>query len=545
MKKLNLHFVTFFPLLILFHQGIGQAPSPQWIARYNGPGNNSDEVRAMTIDGSGNVYVTGPSAGDRRGNVDYATVKYNSAGVQQWVARYNGRGNGEDYPYAIAVDGNGNVYVTGRSMGSKSALDIATVKYNSLGVFQWDAIYNGPANINDVPGDVKVDASGNVFVTGYADASYVIGGAPAIITIKYNNTGQQQWLGRYDHLPNDGTGTNNEQGVSLALDASGYVYVTGQSGGMVTIKYDPTDPSGQPLWSTVNGTDSGRKILIDGQNNVIVSGFCSKIVKHDSNGNLVWETNASNASAAFWDMALDGTGNIYVTGQCNDSYSSSDYVTAKYDAAGTEQWLFSFGGSLHSTDFARSIALDSFENVYVTGRCSVANGTRNGGVNYGTVKYNKDGAQQWVALYDTPDKITSDAFRVVTDAYGNVYVSGQSATKASSYDFATLKYPAPPLITRKSIIAELDEGRPNFSLQNYPNPFNEFTTIEYQLSHDENVRLSVYDGHGKEVAILVNTTQAAGAYKVKFDANGLPAGAYFCRMHSAGISETKKLIVVK
>ena len=497
----------------------------------------------MTIDASANVYVTGPSTSDKRSNVDFAIVKYNSAGVQQWVARYNGRGNGEDWPYAIAVDGNGNVYVTGRSMGSKSAMDIATVKYNASGVFQWAAIYNGPANLNDVPGDVKVDASGNVFVTGYADANAVLGPGAAIVTIKYDNSGQQQWLGRYDQLPNDGTGTNGEQGVSLALDASGYVYVTGQSGGMVTIKYDPTDPSGQPLWSTVNGTDSGRRILIDGQDNVIVSGFCSKIVKHDSNGNLVWETNASNASAAFWDMTLDGAGNIYVTGECDDSYHSSDYVTGKYSEAGTEQWLFSFGGSLNSTDFARSIALDGSGSVYVTGRCSVNNGTRNGGVNYGTVKYDNDGVQQWVALYDTPDKITSDAFRVVTDSYGNVYVSGQSATKATNYDFATLKYAAPTLTTRKSITTVLSDKQPNFSLQNYPNPFHQSTTIEYQLPNDGKVKLSVYDLQGKEITVLVNETQSAGCYKIKFAKDRLPSGTYICRIQTGEMIKDKKMIV--
>src|SRR5436190_1403416 len=117
------------------------APPPgpvaeEWVARYNGPGNVEDDANAIASDSSGNVYVTGVSLGLGTAS-DYATVKYDPAGQEQWVARYNGPANGSDYARAIAVDSLGNVYVTGRSIGPGTLFDYATVKYDSAGQEQW------------------------------------------------------------------------------------------------------------------------------------------------------------------------------------------------------------------------------------------------------------------------------------------------------------------------------------------------------------------------------------------------------------------------
>jgi hypothetical protein len=160
------------------------AGEQQWAAL--GPANGSpNSPQSIALDGLGNVYVTGMT-----GDFNYGTIKYNSAGQQQWLATYDGPMEGWDEARGIAVDGSGNVYVTGQSEGLGTRRDYATVKYNVFGQEQWVARYNGPGNDWDGAEAIALDGSGNVYVTGEGVGSNLFDYA----TIKYNSSGQQQWV---------------------------------------------------------------------------------------------------------------------------------------------------------------------------------------------------------------------------------------------------------------------------------------------------------------------------------------------------------------
>ena len=421
----------------------------EWIARYDAPpgnclGCNYDYPIAIAVDGNGNVYVTGYVAMNNSGyttTVDYATVKYDASGNQVWVARYNGPGNKQDKPTALAVDGNGNVYVTGWSYGSFSDVDYATIKYDTNGNQLWVARYN--YYYQDEAYALAVDAAGNVYVTGRS-IDCCSGSGSGSATVKYDTNGNQLWVAHGPSSSGDAT--------ALAVDATGNVYVTGGIGtGYGTIKYDA---SGNQLWvATYNGpgnSDTPVALSVDSYGNTYVTGYSYygsgynydyATVKYDPNGSQLWvaryngPVNLDMATA----LAVDGSGNVYVTGRSEGSSPGYDYATVKYDANGNQVWVARFnqpgdGG----WDTATALAVDGSGNVYVTGTTVFSSYNQD----YATVKYDSNGNQVWLARYNGPDNMDDNATALAVDAAGNVYVTGNSEGSATHDDYVTIKYSA-------------------------------------------------------------------------------------------------------
>ncbi len=137
----------------------------------------------------------------------------------------------------MAVDASGNVFVTGYSYGSGGDHDYATIAYSGTGVPLWTNRYNGTGNGWDIANAVAVDASGSVFVTGYSPG---IAGSEDYVTIAYSGAGVPLWTNRYN---GPGNGEDRPQTrSSLAIGSDGAVYVTGASDGLfssdfATVKY--------------------------------------------------------------------------------------------------------------------------------------------------------------------------------------------------------------------------------------------------------------------------------------------------------------------
>jgi len=358
-----------------------------WVARFNGLASHNDEAWSLWVCGS-DVVVTGRSENaDLVG--DYMTIRYDSAGNTRWAKSYDGPIGGDDLAWAMTGDGNGNVYVTGYSGGM--GLDYATVKYNSAGVEQWSARYNGPANGHDEARAVAVDNGGCVYITGRSDDPSTLFD---YATIKYNPTGETVWVRRFN-----GPASHEDEAYALAVDRDGNVVVTGGSVASATlwdyatVKYTP---AGETLWARRYcgpAWDIATAVAVDGDGNVYVAGSCNGFtnydfgtVKYSSTGIEQWVAvynGPANGMDIVSSLKLDAAGNVYVTGQSLGLGGYADYLTVKYTPDGVQRWVMRYEGNSGEADQAFAMTTDSAANVYVTG---LSVGTDPYG-DYVTIKY--------------------------------------------------------------------------------------------------------------------------------------------------------------
>jgi plastocyanin len=627
-----------------------QPVDTDWVRRYNGPANSSDGAAAIAVDGRGNVYVTGFSAAGGTGD-DYTTIKYYPDGDTAWLRRYNGSSSAQDRACAIAVDNLGYVYVTGVIRNPGTADDYGTIKYCPNGDTAWVRKYNGPGNGWDYARAIAVDGDGNVYVTGYDQGSSSL---DDFATIKYHPNGDTAWVRRYN-----GPGNYYDNAYDLAVDGSGNVYVTGQSWGGVTsgdyatIKYYP---NGNLAWvSTYDGPASGydesKAIAVDDSGYVYVTGLSwggtgadIATIKYNPDGDTVWVRRYDGPSSDYeddWseDIEVDDEGNVYVTGRVNyfidksaaGSGSSVDYCTIKYYPNGDTAWVRTYDGLASSYNVAYALSLDEYGNVYVTGESWGESGTAS--ADYATVKYDSDGNEAWVMRYDGPAGSEDFSPAVAVDAIGYVYVTGASNGDGTYKDWATIKYvqgaihhvsimdyeflpqvdtiavgdnirwtnygphahtvtsdaktswnsgsigPGESFIYRfnnpgfypyhcenypsmtGTIVVEAtsdvrDETgsreRPSaFTLsQNHPNPFNPTTEIEFTLAKSSFVTLLIYDILGRSVTTLISEQLTPGYKSVVWDGrdeqgNQVASGIYFYRVTADDYSLTRKMVLVK
>jgi hypothetical protein len=243
-----------------------------WARIYNGAPTDWDRPLAIAIDKLGNVYVTGYS---RIGVAAAATIKYYPNGDTAWVRRF---GSGWTEGHHIAVDDSGNVFVSiwnwsygaikydkngnllwadslgGNEVGVDNAgnsyfaygswTGLGVVKYLPNGDTAWTREYSSPLDPVDRVTDLKTDASGNTYVTGYGYQQLAEDDrATDYVTIKYDTNGNPNWIKRFD-----GTAQSQDRSMAIAIDQSGCAFVTGGSmtgtGAyeIATIKYRPSSP---------------------------------------------------------------------------------------------------------------------------------------------------------------------------------------------------------------------------------------------------------------------------------------------------------------
>lgn len=324
--------------------------------------------RAIAVDSAGNSYFTGSfqstltlggttltSKGDR----DILLAKLDGLGKPLWAS--SAGGSGTDKGTAIAVDGAKTTYATGNFVSTATFGSTSLTAQDSSAAFvaKLDAIGNVAAAVSaEATGDsIAVDAAGNSFITGSFSETATFGSTtlstssmfnPDIYVAKLDSGGNFLWA-----VSGGGTGVDN--GKSIAVDASGNVFITGVFAGTAT--FGPTTLTG-----------AGDDIYV---------------AKLDSSGNFLWAVSAGAGGSSLtgydYSIAVDSSGNSYITGTFHgtatfgsttltSSGPGSDIFVAKLDGSGAFVWAVSAGGTL--SDRCHSIAVDASGHPYITGSFS-------------------------------------------------------------------------------------------------------------------------------------------------------------------------------
>jgi len=315
---------------------------------------------------------------------------------------------------------------------------------------------------------------------------------------------------------------------------------------------------------SADSTDEAYAIAVDGSNNVYVTGtslgsgtdYDYATIKYYPNGDTAWVRRYNGpGNTTDWTnaIAVDGFGNVYVTGYSDSTGTYQDYLTIKYDSSGNTLWMKRYNGPPgNGSDGATAIAIDGSNNVYVTGWSG-------GGASmfdYATIKYYSNGDTAWVRRYNGPENNYDYANAITADDSGNVYVTGKSYSSGTNYDYCTIKYVQAGTDVKEETRSE--EKPSEFGLsQNYPNPFNPLTTIPFtvnssQLTVNSPVRttLTIYSILGQKVRTLVNEDKVPGEYQVIWDGKDdsgkkVGSGIYFYRLKVGDFSETKRSVLLK
>ena len=294
----------------------------------------------MAVDGSGNAFISGDTMGSlggtNAGRLDAFLAKYDTAGNLLWTKQLGT--SADDYSWSVAVDDSSNAFISGYTKGSlggtnAGAEDAYLAKYDPTGTLLWTKQLGTSAD--DYSWSVAVDGSGNAFISGYTKGS--LGGTNAGVEdaflAKYDPAGTLLWTEQLGM-------TRGDYSDSVALDAFGNAYISGFTKG------------------SLGGLNAG--------------GLDAFLAKYDTAGNLLWTEQLGTSDDDYsYSVALDNSGNAFISGYTKGSLGGpnagwEDAYLAKYDPAGTLLWTEQIGTNYN--DDSLSVAVDGSGNAWISGQ---------------------------------------------------------------------------------------------------------------------------------------------------------------------------------
>jgi hypothetical protein len=415
-----------------------------WRRAYGGPSGAKDYANAVAIGSDGNVYVTGCSQVTNVG--DYVTVAYSRNGTALWTNIYD---QVNDCALSIGVYGSNRVYVTGYKTGDIYSEDCPTVAYSSGGVPLWTNHVNGKGS------GLAVGKDGTVYVTGtYYDFWSGTGSGDNFFTAASSSNGTQLWINYYN-----GGGNALDVPVAVTVDAASRVYVTGTSYTITNAEDYATvayASNGVPLWTnrydgparsndlaTALATDASGNVFVTGQSRNASRTYDYATVGYSSAGVPLWTNRYDNGSDDIARAIATGSGNIYVTGSSGGG-ASTDFATVAYSSSGALLWTRRYNGPGNPYDAAYAVVVDSGGNVYVGGTS---------GTNSVVIAYTSAGLALWTNVITSFTANTP--YALACGPRGALAVGGSFVTPSSgkdtAYDLGLVQLIASPVMQFSSI----------------------------------------------------------------------------------------------
>lgn len=489
-------------------------------------GSNLDDCWGIAVDSSGNAYVTGhtystdfpTTAGAFQttfnGSIDAFVTKLNSSGTGLLYSTYLG-GSDVDFGYGIAVDTSGNAYVAGETRSSEFPTtagafqttyaggdrDAFVIQLNATGTSLLYSTYLGGSGYDRSAhlGDIALDSSGNAYIVGDTDSSdfpttsgafqttHGGGGRDAFVT-KFNATGSSVIYSTYLG------GSALDFGSGIALDSSGNAYLTGSTesfdfptvagafqatfagdGDAFVTKLNSTG-SGL-LYSTYLGgsnSDSGSAIALDASGNVYVTGQTGSsdfpittgafqttlvaggdafVTQLNSIGTgLLYSTYlGGNGGENGWGIAVDGSGNAYIAGFTDssdfpttaDAFQTTfggviDVFVTQLNPTGTGLLYSTYLGGSPSQwgggyEFVRGIALDTSSNVYIVGVTTSSDFPTTAGAFQTTWNFSSDGFVAKIGTPPAPTPAAPTALKATNVTASSFTANWSSVSGATGY----------------------------------------------------------------------------------------------------------------
>lgn len=407
------------------------------------------------------------------------------------IVRFHG--GGVDRAAAVTIDTAGNVYLAGSATASGSDITFTVVKLNPQGVLVWRGTYTGSrGGVLGSAQAVTVDAAGNVYAAGYVSDGAIFGANLDTLVVKLGPDGVERWAQRFDDSVQDSAS-------SIAVDASGAVYVTGGTFGSASgadwltrrLTADGTLDWTRRHTGPGNAADTVDDMMLAPNGNVVLAGTTQnagdgvtndiEVVTYDPRGALVgrqvW-TDTAISHEQVDDLDIGTGGDVTVTGTTAvnaspefgvhgpitlrfaasgalvqairaggagvdvDAAGNTQVVgfgaTSRYDAAGNLVWSTPLGVTEGLADL--EIAVDSTGAVTVAG--TVVNPTTLN-TDYLTIRYSAAGLELWRHRFNGTGDGEDRVVGLALDSTDAAVVGGFSfSTLASNHDMVALRFPA-------------------------------------------------------------------------------------------------------